>query len=149
MPQSLSRVLIHLVFGTKYREPLITPDIHPRLHNYIVGILYNLKSPPLQTGGVADHVHILFTLGRTISLAKLVEEIKKSSSKWMKAEGGVPAFSWQAGYGAFSIGESQVDTVIRYIQKQEEHHSKVSFQKEFIKFLERYKVPYDEKYVWD
>ena len=149
MPQSLSKVLVHLIFSTKYREPLIGPEIRPRLHAYIVGILDNLKSPSLQTGGVADHVHILFLLGRTISQAELVEEVKRSSSKWMKAEGSVPGFSWQAGYGAFSIGESQADTVIHYIQNQEEHHRKVTFQEEFRKFLEKYKVTYDERYVWD
>ena len=149
MPQSLSKVLVHLIFSTKHREPLIGPDIRPRLHAYIVGILDNLKSPSLQTGGVADHVHILCLLGRTISQAELVEEVKKGSSKWMKAEGGGPGFSWQAGYGAFSIGESQADTVIYYIQKQDEHHRKVTFQDEFRKFLEKYKVAYDERYVWD
>jgi len=149
MPQSLSRVLIHLVFSTKHREPLISQEVRPRLHAYMVGILDNLKSPSLQTGGVDDHIHILCVLGRTISQANLVEEVKKSSSKWMKAEGGVPNFSWQAGYGAFSIGESQVDTVIRYIRNQEEHHGKVTYQEEYRRFLERYKVAYDERYVWD
>ncbi len=149
MPQSLSKVLVHLIFSTKHREPLIGPEIRPRLHAYMVGILDNLQSPSLQTGGVADHVHSLFLLHRTISQADLIEEVKKSSSKWMKAEGGVRGFTWQTGYGAFSIGESQADTVIRYIQKQEEHHRKVSFQDEFRKFLARYKVPYDERYVWD
>ncbi len=148
MPQSLSRVLVHLIFSTKHREPLIALEIRPRLHAYIVGILDNLKSPSLQTGGVADHVHMLFALSRTITRAEVVEEVKKSSSKWMKAEGGVPGFSWQGGYGAFSIGESQTDTVVRYIQNQEEHHRKVTFQEEFRKFLERYKVAYDERYVW-
>ncbi len=149
MPQSLSKVLVHLIFSTKHREPLIGLEIRPRLYAYLVGILDNLKSPSLQTGGVADHVHILFLLGRTISQAELVEEVKKSSSIWMKTEGGVPGFSWQAGYGAFSIGESQADTVIHYIQKQEEHHRTVTFQDEFRKFLEKYKVAYDERYVWD
>ena len=149
MPQSLSKILVHLIFSTKPREPLIGLETRPRLHAYIVGILDNLKCPSLQTGGVADHVHVLFTLGRTISPAQVVEEVKKSSSKWMKADGGVPGFSWQAGYGAFSIGESQADDVTRYIQNQEEHHRKVTFQDEFRKFLERYQVAYDERYVWD
>ena len=149
MPQSLSKVLVHLIFSTKHREPLIGLEIRPRLHAYLVGILADLKSPSLQTGGVADHVHILYALGRTISQADLVEEVKKSSSKWMKSEGGVPGFTWQAGYGAFSIGESQADAVIRYIQNQEEHHRRLTFQEEFRKFLERYKVTYDERYVWD
>jgi len=149
MPQSLSKVLVHLIFSTKHRELLIGPEIRSRLHAYMVGIWDNLKSPSLQTGGVADHVHILFALGRTISQAELVEEVKKSLSKWMKADWGVPAFSWQAGYGASSIGESQADPVVRYIQNQEEHHRTVTIQDELRKFLERYKVAYDERYVWD
>lgn len=149
MPQSLSRVLVHLVFSTKNREPTIAADIRPRLHGYMVGILDHMKSPSIQTGGVADHVHILFALGRTVSQAEIVEEVKKSSSKWMKADGGVPGFTWQAGYGAFSVSESKVESVMKYIQNQEEHHQKVTFQDEYRKFLERHKVPYDERYVWD
>jgi hypothetical protein len=94
---------------------LIGPEIRASLHADIVGILGNLKSPSLQIGGVADHVHTLFALGRIISQADLVEEVKKSSSKWMKADGGVAGCSWQTGYGAFSIGGSQADTVSRYI----------------------------------
>ena len=149
MPQSLSRVLVHLVFSTKNREPTIGAEIRPRLHGYLIRTLENLKSPSIQTGGVADHVHILFALGRTTSQSKIVEEVKKSSSKWMKQEGGVPDFSWQAGYGAFSIGESQVDAVVSYIQNQEEHHRKVTFQDEYRKFLQKYQLEYDEKYLWD
>lgn len=149
MPQSLSKVLVHLVFSTKQRELLIGAEVRPRLHNYIVGILDNLKCHSIQTGGVEDHVHILCPLHRTISQADLVEEVKKGSSKWMKSDGCVPGFAWQAGYGAFSIGESQVDAVVRYIRNQEEHHHKVTFQEEYRRFLERYKIPYDERYVWD
>ena len=144
MPQSLSRVLIHLVFSTKNREPCIVADVRPRLHGYIVGILDHLKSPSIQTCGVADHVHILFALGRTITQAQIVEEVKTGTSKWMKADRGVPGFSWQAGYGAFSIGESQVETAVQYIQNQEEHHRKLTFQDEYRKFLERYNITYDE-----
>jgi REP element-mobilizing transposase RayT len=149
MPQSLSKILVHLIFSAKHREPLIAPIIRPRLRACLVGILNNLKSPSLQTGGVSDHVHVLCALSRTISPADLLEEVKKSSSKWMKADGGVPGFSWQVGYGAFSVGESQADAVIRYIQRQEEHHRQVTFQEEFRQFLQRYKVPFDERYVWD
>ena len=148
MAQSLSKVLVHLILSTKHREALIGEVIRPRLHAYMVGILDNLKSPSIQTGGTSDHVHSLCTLSRTISQADLIEELKKGSSKWMKAEG-VPSFSWQAGYGAVSIGESQTETLVRYIQNQEEHHRKVTFQDEFRKFLDRYKVAYDERYVWD
>ncbi len=148
MPQSLSKVLVHLIFSTKHRQPLISEVIRPRLHAYMVGVLDNLKSPSIQTGGTSDHVHSLCILSRTISQADLIEELKKSSSKWMKAEG-VLAFSWQAGYGVFSIGESQTGALIRYIQNQEEHHRKVTFQEELRKFLDRYKVAYDERYLWD
>ncbi len=108
-----------------------------------------MKCPSIQTGGVADHVHILFVLGRTTTQAAVLEGVKKSSSKWMKADGEVPEFSWQAGYGAFSIGESQVDALVQYIRNQEEHHRKATFQEEFRKFLEKYRITYDEKYVWD
>lgn len=149
MSQSLAKILVHLVFSTKHREPLISAANRPRLHGYIVGALDNLKSPSLQTGGVSDHVHILCALSRTISPAGLLEEVKKGSSKWMKTEGGVPDFSWQAGYGAFSIGESQAGDVIRYIQNQEVHHRKTTFQDEYRLFLERYRIAYDERYVWD
>ena len=149
MAQSLSKILVHLIFSTKHREPLIPDAIRPRLHAYLVGILDNLNSPSLQTGGVSDHIHILSTLSRTISIAELLEQIKKSSSKWMKIEGGVEQFAWQSGYGAFSIGESQVEDVIQYIQNQEEHHRKITFQEEYRRFLARYKIAYDERYVWD
>ncbi|MHC1767912.1 MAG: transposase [Verrucomicrobiia bacterium] len=121
MSQSLSKVLVHLIFSTKHRQPAISERIRPRLHAYVVGILDHLKSPSLQTGGTSDHIHILCALGRTISQAALLEEVKRSTSKWMKAEGGVPEFFWQSGYGAFSIGESQVERLIAYIQNQEQH----------------------------
>jgi len=128
---------------------MISTAVLPELHGYIVGVLKNLKSPSIQTGGVHDHVHILFVLSRTMTQADVVEEVKKASSKWMKDEGRCPAFSWQAGYGAFSVSESQVETVVDYIQNQEEHHKKVTFQDEYRKFLKKHHVEYDEKYVWD
>jgi putative transposase len=149
MPQSLSKVLVHLVFSTKHREPTIGPEVRPRLHAYIVGVLENLGCPSIQTGGVEDHVHILCVLGRTITQADLVQEIKTSASRWMKAEGGVPGFAWQSGYGAFSLGESQAAAVRTYVRNQEEHHRKMTFQEEYRKLLERYKLAYDERYVWD
>src|SRR4051794_3410685 len=126
MPQSLSKVLVHLVFSTKLREPCIHREIRSRLHAYLVGILGDLKCPSLQTGGMLDHVHLLFAQSRTMALSDIVEEIKTSSSRWMKVEG-VRKFQWQAGYGAFSIGESQAPRVIEYIQDQEQHHRKMTF----------------------
>lgn len=100
-------------------------------------------------GGVADHVHLLFRLARTISVSDAVKDIKVESSKWMKTDAGVPDFAWQAGYGAFSIGASQIDDVMDYIRRQAEHHAKRSFQEEFRLLLKRYGVRYDEAYVWD
>ena len=122
--------------------------VRPHLHAYLVGILENLKCPSIQTGGTADHIHILLLLGRTATISKVVEEVKVGSSKWMKTQE-APEFAWQSGYGAFSIGESQVETVVHYIQNQEEHHRVVSFQEEYRHFLEKYRVTYDERYVWD
>ncbi len=148
MPQSLAKLLVHLIYSTKHREPVIHASVRPHLHAYLVGILDNLQCPSLQTGGTDDHVHILFSLGRTITVSDVVEEVKKGSSKWMKTQD-APTFTWQAGYGAFSVGESQVETVVRYIQRQEEHHRRLSFQDEFRRFLQRYHVAYDERYVWD
>ena len=118
------------------------------MHAYLAGILQNLQCPSIQIGGTADHVHTLFSLTRTRSIAEVVEELKKSSSRWMKQQG-VKRFSWQAGYGAFSINESQVRTVVRYISGQEDHHRRLSFQDEFRRFLARYEVTYDERYIWD
>ena len=148
MPQSLAKVLVHLVYSTKNRERLIPRDLCPQLYAYLVGILGNLKCPSIQTGGMADHVHVFFRLGRTVAVSEVVEEVKKSSSKWMKTQG-VPSFAWQAGYGAFSVSEAQAATVVRYIQNQEEHHRTLSFQDEFRQFLTEYRVAFDERYVWD
>ncbi len=148
MPQSLAKILVHVIFSTKNREPLIPGDLRPALHAYVTGILKNLQCPSLQTGGTTDHVHTLLSLARTRSVAEVVEEMKKGSSKWMKQQS-VRDFYWQAGYGAFSVGESQAAAVIRYIAQQEAHHRRVSFQEELRRFLDRYGVAYDERYVWD
>ena len=148
MPQSLASVLIHLIFSTKNREPTIPHERRAPLHAYIVGILDNLQCPSLRTGGVVDHTHTLFSLSRTATIAEVVEEVKQGSSKWMKQQG-VPHFAWQAGYAAFSVSESQKAAVIRYIEPQEEHHKRHSFQEEVRTFLTRHGVAYDERYVWD
>ena len=148
MSQSLANILVHLIFSTKHREPWIHDDIRPNLNAYVVGILANHQSPSVATDSVRDHMHILLALSKNYSVAKIVEEIKTDSSSWMKSQG-VRGFRWQNGYGAFSIGQSQVTVVKRYIARQEQHHRKVSFQEEFRQFLERYQVKYDERYVWD
>jgi putative transposase len=141
---------IHLVFSTKNREPFITTAIESELHPYMAKIFRALKSPSLTIDGTADHVHILFALSRVIKIADLVEEVKTESSKWIKTKGAeFRNFHWQAGYGAFSIGQSQVPILKRYIARQKIHHQRVTFQDEYRKFLESYGIDYDERYVWD
>jgi REP element-mobilizing transposase RayT len=150
MPQSLSRVLVHLIFSTKHRVPILTPAIQAELHPYLAVVLRDNECPSLQVGGVEDHVHLFFALSRTLTIAKVVEIVKTSSSKWIKTKGAEFAgFHWQGGYGAFSVSQSNADDVIRYIRNQEEHHRTISFQDEFRKFLELYQIEYDERYVWD
>ena len=150
MAQSLAYNYIHLVFSTKHREHTILPEIEDKLYGYISGIGKNLDCQILKIGGISDHIHILFTLSKKVSLSAFVEEIKKSSSKWMKTQGSQYAnFYWQSGYGAFSVSPKQVDTVVKYIATQKEHHSKKTFQQEYLDFLKQYNVDYDERYVWD
>ena len=150
MSQSLSRILVHLIFSTKYRERFLAPEIGKELHPYLTTVLCEDGCPALEVGGVEDHVHLLFGLSRTRTVAQVVETVKTSSSKWIKTKGSAFAeFHWQAGYGAFSVGQSNVAAVTRYIQNQAEHHRKTTFQEEYRRFLKRYQVSYDERYVWD
>tara|TARA_R110002050_G_scaffold111518_2_gene225137 strand:+ start:3439 stop:3894 length:456 start_codon:yes stop_codon:yes gene_type:complete len=150
MGQSLSQLYVHLTFGVKNRHPFIKTEWSTDLHKYIAGILKNLESPALQINSVADHMHILFRLSKNIALAKVVENVKKESSKWVKTIENVnPNFSWQTGYGAFSVSSSKIDIVTRYIQNQETHHKKTTYQEELEKFLQEYDIiEYDERYFW-
>ncbi|MGB7622382.1 MAG: transposase [Terriglobia bacterium] len=108
------------------------------------------KSPSLEVGGPADHIHALCSLSKTLSVAELIEDVKKTASKWIKTKGGLyMKFHWQSGYGAFSLSPSQVPAVRRYIQNQEQHHRRITFQKEFRRILKKHGVAYDERYVWD
>src|SRR5262245_52735697 len=151
MTQSLAKVLVHLIFSTKNHTPyLAKKEWRDALNGYFVGILKNLKCPSLRVNAVTDHVHILCVLSRTVTLAELLEEVKKSSPKWIKTlDPSLAKFQWQAGYGAFSVSQSNVRAVTRYIANQEEHHRRVTFQEEFRNFVEKYQVEYDERYVWD
>lgn len=151
MPQSLSRVLVHIVFSTKKRESFISDvDLRSRVHEYIGGVIHQLGSQPVRIGGTDDHVHILCTLPRTLTQADLVKEIKRPSSEWMKKQSStLHDFAWQNGYGVFSIGQSQIDQLTAYISNQYEHHRMLTFQDEFRALLDRYRVEYDERYVWD
>jgi REP element-mobilizing transposase RayT len=150
MPQSLARLHIHLVFSTKNRERIITDDVRSPLHAFMATVLQNLGCAPVLINSVEDHAHLLFDLARTISLSQAVEDVKKSSSKWIKTQGPEFAgFAWQAGYGAFAVSESNVETVRAYIANQREHHRTKTFQEEYRAFLERHNVAFDERYVWD
>ncbi len=148
MPQSLAAVLIHAVFSTKDRRPWLTPDIRQELHPYFVGVLANIGCPSIQTGGTADHVHTLFRLSRTKSVAQVIEKVKTSTSKWVKTKG-ARDFAWQSGYGAFSVGSGEADRIAAYIRNQEEHHRKVTFQDELRGLLREAGMDFDERYLWD
>ena len=148
MPQSLSKVYLHCIFSTKNGVPLITNSIQKDLHSYIVGTLSNIGSYVDEIYANPDHIHILCTLPRTITIAELISKIKTSSSKWIKKQG-INNFSWQGGYGAFSVSSSKVQVVTKYIQNQEQHHKKTSFKDELRKFFKEYNIDFDEKYVWD
>jgi putative transposase len=150
MAQSLSNVLLHIVFSMKNRREWIDIEIEDSLRKYIAGICRELNCRSHQIGASDDHIHIACSLARTITISNLVEEIKTGSSKWMKTNGDRYAeFGWQNGYGAFSIGQSQLEDLRRYIHNQREHHRKVSYQREFRELLKRYGVDFDERYVWD
>lgn len=150
MPQSLARILVHIVFSTKHRQPFIKPEIENELYSYMASIFREYESPAIIINGVEDHVHILCVLSRKIALSDLIEKVKKSSSKWIKTKGAAyKNFYWQNGYGAFSIGESGVEALKIYIADQKEHHRKKTFQEELREFFKLYKIEYDEKYVWD
>ena len=150
MGQSLVQNYIHIVFSTKYRQPLIKPDMESELHAYLGGICNQLECQTIKVGGYTDHIHILCKLSKKIALMKLVEEVKSHSSKWVKTKGeDYSHFYWQNGYGAFSVNPSQVETVIAYIANQHQHHSKKNFQDEYRAILKKYQVEFDEKYVWD
>jgi REP element-mobilizing transposase RayT len=150
MPQSLAKVYLHVIFSTKNREPVIADDWREELFHVLGGMANNLGCQSLIVGGVADHVHLLLQLGRTISIADAVGRIKSASSAWVNQTRGLPTeFHWQSGYGAFSVSQSNVEAVREYIRRQPEHHAKQSFQDEFREWLRRYEIAWDERYVWD
>lgn len=147
MPQSLVKILVHVVWSTKDRVRIIPADLEPQLFGYISGIIENNNGRMIIAGCDADHVHILISIGRS-DISKLVDDIKRETSKWMK-EQGVAKFYWQRGYGAFSIGQSQVVNVSGYIRSQKEHHKRQTFQDEFRALCQKYEVEIDERYCWD
>ena len=149
MPQSLAQIYLHVVFSTKGREGCISDDVAADLYSYLAATGDALGCPVLSVGGMPDHVHLLLRLGRGVTISDLLKGLKVESSKWMKGNGETDDFAWQAGYGVFSVSASQVEKVEEYVLNQKKHHHVTTFQEEFRALLIRYKVDFDEAYVWD
>jgi REP element-mobilizing transposase RayT len=150
MAQSLSNVLVHFIFSTKDRFAFLADaEARRRMHAYLARIFTEEDCPAIQVGGTADHVHVLCSLSRNHSISEVMRKAKANSSSWAKSLGGMLSkFSWQGGYGAFSIHFSQLEQVKTYIRNQQEHHRLRTFQEEFLEFLREYEVPFDERYIW-
>jgi REP element-mobilizing transposase RayT len=150
MPQSLSKVFVHITFSTKKRHPFIDENIKEELWAYIGGTCKALDCNPVRVGGFCDHIHICCVLSKKITQAKLLEEVKKESSRWIKTKGKqYENFYWQNGYGIFSVNPAEIERVVKYIDNQLEHHKKRTFQDELVDFLKKYGMEYDERYLWD
>jgi putative transposase len=150
MPQSFACLHCHIIFSTKNREPLILPDWAPRLHEYLGGILRSKGNLLVAAGGMSDHLHLLISLGRETAVSDCVRDVKSNSAHWIhQTFSNLLGFAWQAGYGAFAVSLSQRDIVKKYIANQKEHHRIHTFQEEFLEFLKRHELKYDERYVWD
>ena len=151
MGQSLVRILIHLVYSTKNRQPWIDDNVRDGLFAYQAGIFKSCESQAVIIGGVDDHVHALFALSKNWTLIDVIEEVKKGSSKWMKSSEGIGdrSFQWQSGYAAFSVSPSKEPTVYDYIENQPEHHQRKSYQVELRQLLKCHRIEFDERYLWD
>ncbi|NJO56336.1 MAG: IS200/IS605 family transposase [Rhodospirillales bacterium] len=150
MPQSLSFLLIHIVFSTKDRAAVLDATLRPALHAYLATVARNADCECFRVGGIEDHVHLAIRLPRTLTVSKLVQDLKTASSKWLKTQSpALAGFAWQRGYGAFSVGPTDLEALQRYIETQDEHHRTRTFQDEYRAFLRKYGVEFDERYVWD
>ena len=149
MAQTYTRLLYHIVFSTKNREPWIDPVWRPDLHAYIGGIIRNRKGELLAAGGVPDHIHLLVRLAADKAVSDVVGAIKSVTSGWLHDERGIWPFAWQGGYGAFTLGPSAIPSVTTYIDNQIEHHATTDFRTEYVELLKRHEVEYDERYLWE
>jgi len=149
MAQSLSKLYVHIVFHVKNNDVLIRPEDEKELYAYIGGIIKGNEAFPIKINGTENHLHILTTMSKNLSLAKFVEEIKRNSSRWIKSKGvHYQLFAWQGGYAGYSVSQSKIAVVETYIENQKEHHKTETFQDEYVKFLQEYNVEFDEKYLW-
>jgi putative transposase len=150
MAHTFTNLLTHIIFSTKDRAPLIDAELKPELHSYLGGMVREIKGKAYSINGTVDHVHLLVSLPPTISLSDAMKTVKANSSRWASQKWrGHKSFGWQTGYGAFSVSKSSMQDVIKYIENQEAHHRKISFQEEFIAFLEKHGIEYDERYIWE
>ena len=150
MSQSLTKLYAHLIFSTKHRKQFLDEQIRPRVHAYLATTVRDLDSQYVVVGGVADHVHILFDMGKTHAPVEFVEKLKRDSSKFVKTLGTqYKDFYWQRGYGMFSVSPTHQGDVEEYVRNQEEHHRTKTFQEEYREFLKRYGIDFKEEYVWD
>jgi putative transposase len=150
MPQSNAYLLIHVIFSTKDREPVLLAPARAALHAYLATVARDIGCECYRAGGMEDHVHLAIRLSRTVTVSALIEKLKSSSSKWLKEQfHDQENFAWQRGYAAFSVGPSHLEALRRYIDTQEEHHRKQSFQEEYRMLMGKYGISYDERYAWD
>ena len=149
MAQSLSKVYLHVVFHIKTTSPKIKEEHMERMHSYIGQLVNNTGCKVIRVGGMPDHVHVVCTLSREVTMAHLVEELKRNSSRWIKTlDEDYKWFAWQNGYAVFSVSQSVIDKTVTYVNNQREHHAKVSFQDEYLQLLKLYEIEYDERYVF-
>ena len=150
MPQSLAKVYLHWIFSTKNRQPFLKKkSVRDEVHSILGGIAKRLDCSPIIVGGIEDHVHMLTTLSRTLNISEAIKEFKRASNHWIGENRPIANFKWQAGYGVFSVSHSQLEIVKRYIENQEAHHRKQTFQDELRELLRRHEIEFDERYVWD
>jgi putative transposase len=148
MPSTHTSLHYHLVFSTRDRVPSIRTEVRERVHAYLGGVIRGIGGTPLEVGGVADHVHLVIGLKPVHPLADVMRTLKGDSSKWMHSEIGIRDFAWQEGYGAFTVSQSNVEAVRAYVRNQEEHHRKRTFQEEYVEFLQKMGLEYDDRYLW-
>jgi putative transposase len=150
MPQSFVCLYCHVIFSTKNHEPFLMSKWRPRLHAYIGGILRSKLDELLAAGGTADHLHLLVSLGKQSTVSDTIRDVKSNSSRWIhETFSNLRGFAWQTGYGAFTVSRSSLGDVRRYIANQEQHHRVRTFQEEYVAFLKRHGIQYDERYIWD
>jgi putative transposase len=149
MGSTLTNLVYHVIFSTKGREPFLIPEIRNELYRYMGGIIKGEGGILLQVGGTADHIHIIIRLKPVHALSEMMQKVKGNSSKWINEQGRLnQKFAWQDGYGAFTVSESRIPAVIRYVKEQVSHHEKQTFKEEFVRILDRHGVTYDERDVW-